>query len=70
VLQHLNTNIHKENIEIKSMESAPVRKLLCEFSNNNFQFSFDLCEADIPLWKLTSPSEKLHREVYTVQSAG
>ena len=61
VLQHLNTNIHKENIKIKSTKSAPVQKLLSEFSNNSFsQFSFDLCEAflaaDIPLWKLTNPT--------------
>jgi hypothetical protein len=40
------------------MKSAPVQKLLSEFSNNSFsQFSFDLCEAfllaDIPLWKIT-----------------
>jgi hypothetical protein len=43
---HLNTNVHKENIQIKSTKSAPVQKLLSEFSNNSFsQFSFDLCEA-------------------------
>jgi hypothetical protein len=43
---------------------APVllfKKLLSKFSNNSFsQFSFDLWEAflaaDIPLWKLTSPT--------------
>ena len=28
VLQHLNTNIYKEDIKIKSMKSAPVQKLL------------------------------------------
>ncbi|PNF25986.1 hypothetical protein B7P43_G06349 [Cryptotermes secundus] len=61
VLQHFNTNIHKENGEIKSMKSIPVQKLLSEFYNNSFsQFSFDLCEAllaaDIPLWNLTSPT--------------
>jgi hypothetical protein len=43
------------------MQSVPVQKLLSEFSNNSFsQFSFDWCEAfllaDIPLWKLTSPT--------------
>jgi hypothetical protein len=32
VLQHFNTNIHKENIKIKSTISAPVQKLLSEFS--------------------------------------
>jgi hypothetical protein len=59
VLQHLNTNIHKDNIKIKSMKSAPVQKLLSESSNNSFsQFSFDMCEnflsADIPPWRLTN----------------
>ncbi|PNF36587.1 hypothetical protein B7P43_G15044 [Cryptotermes secundus] len=57
VLQHLNTNIHRENIKIKS-------------SNNSFsQFSFDLCEAflaaDIPLWKLTNPTLRNFIEKYT-----
>ncbi|PNF20259.1 hypothetical protein B7P43_G15454 [Cryptotermes secundus] len=70
VLQHLNTNIHKENIKIKSTKSAPVQKLLSEFSNNIFsQFSFDLCEAflaaDIPLWKLTNPTLRNFIEKYT-----
>jgi hypothetical protein len=59
VRQHLNTNIHSENIKIKSTKSAPVQKLLSEFYNNSFsQFSFDLCktflDVDIPLWKLTN----------------
>jgi hypothetical protein len=40
VLQDLNTNIDTENIKIKSTKSAPVQKLLSEFSNNRFsQFS-------------------------------
>jgi hypothetical protein len=48
VLQHLNTNIHKGNIKMKSTKSAPVQKVLSELSNNNFsQFSFDLCEASL-----------------------
>ncbi|PNF19297.1 hypothetical protein B7P43_G07511 [Cryptotermes secundus] len=70
VLQHLNTNIHKENIKIKSTKSAPVQKLHSEFSNNSFsQFSFDLCEAflaaDIPLWKLINPTLRNFIEKYT-----
>jgi hypothetical protein len=76
VLQHLDTNIHKENIKIKSTKSAPVQKLLSEFSNNSFsQFPFDLHEsflaADIPLWKLTSATLKNFIEKYIQsQNAG
>jgi hypothetical protein len=70
VLQHLNNNLHKENIKIKSMKNVSVQKLLSEFSNNSFsQFSFDLCEAilveDIPLWKLTSRTPINFIEKYT-----
>jgi hypothetical protein len=61
VLQQLNPNLHKDNIKIKSIKSAPVQKLLSKFPNNSFlYFSFDLCEAFfaayIPLWKLTGPT--------------
>jgi hypothetical protein len=43
--------------------------MISEFSNNSFsQFSFDLCEAyleaDIPLWKLTSPTLRNFIEKY------
>jgi hypothetical protein len=43
------------------MKSAPLQKLLGEFSNNSFsEFSFDLWEAylvaDILLWILTNPT--------------
>jgi hypothetical protein len=53
------------------MESAPVQKLLSEFSNNSFsQFSSDLNEAflaaDIPLWKLTNPTLRNFTEKYTL----
>ncbi|PNF17096.1 hypothetical protein B7P43_G16102 [Cryptotermes secundus] len=70
VLQHLNANIHKENIKMKSTKSAPIKKLLSEFSNNSFsQFSSDLCEAflaaDIPLCKLTNPTLRNFIEKYT-----
>jgi hypothetical protein len=37
VLQHLNTDIHKENIKIKSTKSAHIQKLLSEFSNIIFK---------------------------------
>ena len=70
VLQHLNTNMHKENIKIKSTKRAPVQKLLSQFYNNSFsEFSFDLCEAflaeNIPLWKLTSHTLRNFIEKYT-----
>jgi hypothetical protein len=32
---HLNTNIRKEKIKIKSTKSAAVQKLRSEFSNNS-----------------------------------
>ncbi|PNF29556.1 hypothetical protein B7P43_G01923 [Cryptotermes secundus] len=60
----------KKNIKIKFTKSAPVQKVLSEFSNNSFsQFSFDLCQAllaaDILLWKLTKPTLRNFIEKYT-----